>query len=392
MHILTFNIMRSFIFLVGLVSASPAVLRPRQHDGHGSSPMSTSALPQAPSSVWSPVKAETLKPQDTRPGVKRVRYTIGPFKLNPSGYKRQMYEGQMDPNSDVFKGPLTGIPKNIVVLQTNSSFINEDGSPADIANGLYNHHFIVADANKMGPSPLKCIDGGANNTTPKNMGLLMGASEANKDMIFSSSKNLTTGFIVGANDTVIVSAELVNYNNATKTVYLQSELEFQNVTSDALDTNFFQFDINMCNPAKPDLVAPPGQKKWSVTSKKVEVAQNGYILFRRGHMHDGGESVELRLNDKPVCISTAHYGGELGTATINGETWETISRMEPCLDPVQVKVGDFLTVTGNFDLAAHKSRQHSHGSGMGEQMALMTKAFKHIINQCWHLSMLWTSC
>jgi hypothetical protein len=70
-------------------------------------------------------------------------------------------------------------------------------------------------------------------------------------------------------------------------------------------------------------------------------------------MHDGGTRVSLYVNGKHVCTSRAIYGAEGGRISVNGQTWETISKMTECLDPIPVKAGDVLKVEGGYDTISH---------------------------------------
>jgi hypothetical protein len=74
----------------------------------------------------------------------------------------------------------------------------------------------------------------------------------------------------------------------------------------------------------------------------------------QAHVHDGGISVALILNGKRVCTSKAIYGGDKGTASVDGEKWETIQGYEPCTQPIELKVGDQLHVEAIYDLKAHR--------------------------------------
>jgi hypothetical protein len=301
--------------------------------------------------TYKPVSIVQLKPIDTRPGVKRVRITFGPFELKPASVKRPQTAGKMDPNSDTFSGLASGIPSGLV-LSNNHTLTYKDGSVADVVNGVYNHHLMYVDVNKVGSSPIKCAEG--NGTTLPDMGLLMGASEANRDLQFSPGKDFDAGFFLSKSDWVMLSAEIVNYTNETKQIYSVTDFEYiETPPKKALDTTMSIFDIDMCSTGNKSIEAPHGHTKWSAKSKKVQMTKNGYILFRRGHMHDGGDAVEFLLNGKQICNSKAIYGGEATTTTIDGKSWQTISKMEACFEPVKVKVGDTLEVAAHFDLQKH---------------------------------------
>jgi hypothetical protein len=61
----------------------------------------------------------------------------------------------------------------------------------------------------------------------------------------------------------------------------------------------------------------------------------------RGHMHDGGDKMLLSVNDNVVCESTPQYRDR--------ELWS----MSSCGGPVEVKKGDYLTLTSIYDVPKH---------------------------------------
>jgi hypothetical protein len=285
------------------------------------------------------------------PGTKKIRFTYGPLDLKPANVKRPPATGKMDPNSDQFMGVVTGVPTGVLVIATNSSLTYEDGSVADVVNGVYNHHLIFADAKRNGPTPFECVDGG---TTIPDMGLLMGASEANRDLHFYNDGKIKTGFKLDKNDPITLSAELVNYTNDTKKVYTITDFEYMEIQpADARHISMQVFDITTCNANLKDARAPAGETKWSLTSKKAQFTKPGYIFHRRAHMHDGGKNVEIFVNGKQICDSKATYGGDGTTTKVDGKEWTTISNMASCTDPVKVETGDSLQIIAHFDLDAH---------------------------------------
>jgi hypothetical protein len=312
-----------------------------------------------------------LAPLSKEPGAKRFRVWIGPLELKPANTKRASKPGKMDPNSDQFMGTVTGLPSGLV-LNTNSSLKYADGGVADVVNGVYNHHLMFVDMSKMGTSPIKCQ--GAGSTAP-NMGMLMGASEANRDLQFSvPDSEVLTGFKLGKNDIIMLNGELVNYTNQTKQIYAVSDMEIiETVPAQALDASMQIFNIDQClGKAEP---MPTNKIKWSLQSGKATISQEGYLMYRRGHMHDGGVNVDFKLNGKSICNSKAIYGGADQTTIIDGKAWATISRMESCSSPIKVVKGDVIDISANFDLEKYPARKHSHGSGMGENMGLVTFIF-----------------
>jgi hypothetical protein len=86
------------------------------------------------------------------------------------------------------------------------------------------------------------------------------------------------------------------------------------------------------------------------------------MMDLEGHMHNGGDSVELILNDKTVCLSKAEYAiansKSQGRSSIGGMrkrdgpgvVGEIISKIYKCTQPVAIKKGDRLKVKTNYDL------------------------------------------
>jgi hypothetical protein len=298
--------------------------------------------------LWKPYKVEVLQAPDPKTGIKKIRMTYGPYDLKPASFKRPSSPNKMDPNSDQFTGIITGLPTGSMILETNSTLTYADGSIADVVNGVYIHHLIVFDQSKTTNSPIKCLNNG---TTTPDLGLLMGASEANRDLVFKSASKLPTAFKVDKNDVVMLSAEIVNYKEEPKKVFSVSDIEYiEGVNPDTIHTSLHVFDVLTCNPNTVNLAAPHGKSKYTAKSQVVQIQKDGFILTSRGHMHDGGESVNLLLNGKIICKSIAIYGGNSTTTTIDGKKWSTISKMESCSKPVRVKIGDLLEVTADFDL------------------------------------------
>jgi hypothetical protein len=59
-------------------------------------------------------------------------------------------------------------------------------------------------------------------------------------------------------------------------------------------------------------------------------------------MHNGGDRMELFVNDKEVCVSRARY-------TADG----VISGMSFCDTEIPVKKGDYLSMKSVYDLTKH---------------------------------------
>jgi hypothetical protein len=78
-------------------------------------------------------------------------------------------------------------------------------------------------------------------------------------------------------------------------------------------------------------------------SGKMPILADATIIWARGHLHQGGEKMDLAVNDKIVCTSLPEY-----------DTLGVITTMSLCPKPIPVKKGDYLTVSSKYDLSQHK--------------------------------------
>jgi hypothetical protein len=70
-------------------------------------------------------------------------------------------------------------------------------------------------------------------------------------------------------------------------------------------------------------------------------------------MHDGGDSVIAFVNGKKICTSTATYGSAGAQTIVDGKKWTTISKMSECIEPLELKKGDNITIEATYDNVAH---------------------------------------
>lgn len=110
--------------------------------------------------------------------------------------------------------------------------------------------------------------------------------------------------------------------------------------------------------------------------------------MHRGHLHDGGDHIVLKVNDKVVCDSKAIYSKDTRGPGASGhshgrrsaesptrpaeENWEVITEMTQCTEPVAVRKGDNLSMTSFYDGVKHPPRptkdttgQHVEADEMG---------------------------
>ena len=97
-----------------------------------------------------------------------------------------------------------------------------------------------------------------------------------------------------------------------------------------------------CGSTKSIKADPNGPS--NTTSGKFRFFGDGYLINGKGHLHDGGVSMDLSINGKYVCSSNAIYGGEGNTVTKGNSTWETIAGMSICPGPIEIKDGELIKI------------------------------------------------
>jgi hypothetical protein len=103
------------------------------------------------------------------------------------------------------------------------------------------------------------------------------------------------------------------------------------------------------------------------------------IILFRGHLHDGGDHILLKVNDKVVCDSKAVYSKDTRGAGASGhshsrrsadpptapaeENWEVITSMTQCTRPVRVRAGDKISMVSFYDGVKHPPRPTKDNKG-----------------------------
>jgi Stress up-regulated Nod 19 len=254
---------------------------------------------------------------------------------------------------------LEGFPKNTYILRTNSTLQYEDGTLATLANDVYNHHVQIFDIGKITDKLFQCgkIDPTRPSYGMKIPGSYFGGSASDgAPSIFNTPDGMfNSGYFLGKQSKVIMSAELINYAKESKNIYAVTEIDYlPGDTPGMMDTSVGIMTVNQCDLIpNPFLQSPVGKKMFDMKSKDITILQDGFMLSRRGHMHDGGTGMVLKINDKVVCDSKAEYGGSGTFKGENGKDVQALSGMKECNDPVPVKKGDRLSIEAYFDLEKH---------------------------------------
>jgi hypothetical protein len=215
-----------------------------------------------------------------------------------------------------------------------------DGKLANVSNGVYVHHILT---NAMGSQPafVKSLMAG--------MGAgFVGAGDDNGNTPFlyaPRDASLESGFWISPTDRFSAQLVLVNYNNAPKTVYVNYDLEYM--------TGHVGKRVKSSLISASGIGSPKTSRTGAVntTSSAMPFTESGHIILAKGHLHDGGSAMYLKISGKTNfnCISKATYGGK-----IHGTDAETISDMSDCNKaPIKVNQGDTMTMTAEYDLKSH---------------------------------------
>ncbi|QDS68553.1 hypothetical protein FKW77_010920 [Venturia effusa] len=347
------------------------------------------------------------------PAATRAIYMYGPFKLPASnathGKTGFSTSGiKLDPNSDTPGGAIEPPCKDCTVHKAVANFAYKDGKQADVANGVYTHHIIVADLSgktQLNPPvfPPRCKNGAMISSVPPMTG--MGPKAAGGTSTPATTKPATgsmagmshgrarrsaplskrqmgmsvfvggggsmgsgnpfsarpgspvkSGYWIGKGGRMQLTSEIVNYDPVEKELYLTIDMEWTpGKAADMLDVGMGALSANGCSDKDQGILHPPKDKPVTYKGEEWMVIDNGYFMNWTPHIHDGGVNIKVFLNDAQICEARAIYGSEGGaTASLDGSKWETITGYTPCDKPVAIKRGDKVRMTSEYDLTKHR--------------------------------------
>jgi hypothetical protein len=245
---------------------------------------------------WSakPMKFEYVKPE-IDPTAKKTVMRYGPFTLMGQKYNRTTIPLIMDPKADMILRTLKGLPDNAAILSGRLDTVFEDGSKADISKGIYIHHLLIADVGKN-TAPFAFCPGGHNQKDLVSWGashvvesIGAGLIQSGNDQVGSLNVYATTkgemksAFLTGWDDTFVMEAEIVNYNQENTTVYFTMETEFlPEKPTGYLDSSTVIFSATGC--AAPSYHPPPTSKQYNLTSDGFKMTNDGWVINSRGHL------------------------------------------------------------------------------------------------------------
>jgi hypothetical protein len=198
----------------------------------------------------------------------------------------------MDPAGTSWFQLADGIPRDITVLKTNTTVVYEDGTRADISNGVYDHHTFMVDVDRQNPKWYSCGGKAVSDTWDvySNPGgsLLFGGSEDKYGSYYTTpTGNVRSGFYIGPKDRLAMNGDLINYTNETKYVYTMNEIEYiPGKLGDGGEASMYVMVPGQCSGGF-GITLPQFQKEkvFSMKGSGFTVIESGKILAFRGHLH-----------------------------------------------------------------------------------------------------------
>jgi len=169
----------------------------------------------------------------------------------------------------------TGFPSDITILRGLVSLKYENGTIANVKNGVYNHHTVFVDTAKRPIAVSSCPGKAAHPAVPVSVMVATG-EDGNIYHYAPEDPSFSGGYNVGKSDGIWFTAEIVNYWNVKKQVYAIAEIDYvpgiakMDVTSETLS-------VTQCD-GSVGIRPPPGQKKFSMESKPMKVEHDGNIF------------------------------------------------------------------------------------------------------------------
>jgi hypothetical protein len=251
-------------------------------------------------------------------------------------------------------------PKDITVLQAQSEVQTKDFRRAEAADKIYNHHNVFIQLNKNSPEVYGCkgkpLKSQASSFKPTV--LTAGADEKGQMEYYAKlDDKLKSSYYLDKARPLINMIDVVNYAPQDQIVYTSTELEYlEGKPAGYVDAILHDIEPGICGGANGNAVhAPKGVNKFTVNATGIEALRSGYIVNMRAHMHDGGVSINMKINGKEACVSKALYGGPGHMSEgPDGKKWESLRETTDC-GSLKVNKGDQIEFQATYDLDLHPS-------------------------------------
>jgi len=280
----------------------------------------------------------------------RVLQRFGPVTLKGRGSSAD--SGQQDLR---FRIPSAGFCKSCTVLKGNIALQNLDGSPGVPKNGsgVYIHHILTTSSKRS--TSFWAGNGGCRPMLDGLGAKFVGSGEDNNNVpvwYTTQDGSHTGGFHINSMDSFSMEADLVSLNAAESKIYITIDMEYLPGIVGG-DTRESLVDVSWCGGER---VKAPTNGVGRAKSGTWKFTDSGIITVAKGHMHAGGDKVQVYINNKLACESKAAYDSTKGSGAIAG--------MSLC-PQMPVKSGDSLYFNVIYDATKHPLRHETHGFGQG---------------------------
>jgi hypothetical protein len=170
----------------------------------------------------------------------------------------------------------------------------------------------------------KVVDGNCGSAKIDNM-MMIGNERSMNGYALPGAK-IKSGYKLHPEDTFILQAELMNLLDKEQWVWMTIAYEIlDGHAPDYKDGRMLWMSIGPLSmscpghkikspwgPTNLTLAQQPKAEVFSEHSFPWKAPRDGFILATGGHMHDGGETLEIFQNDKVICTSAPTYTKEAG--------------------------------------------------------------------------------
>jgi hypothetical protein len=237
----------------------------------------------------------------------------------------------MDPNGQ--GGMLRigqGMCSKCTLLSAHFRLVKTDGSEATPKDGVYIHHMTSFLSPKTSSNPIggSSVGGGMGGA----YFIDRGEDSGQTDTVFTSKDGkFNSGYHVNGQPSITVSYDFVNYETTAKQIHLELEYEYVDGIQ-GLDAGHTLKSVT----GSPQLHGKS-------TSMPMSVNRATTIMWARGHLHSGGDSMTLKVNGAVKCVSKPTYDSD-----------GVITAMSLCPDEISLKAGDSMVIESVYDTNKHK--------------------------------------
>jgi len=346
------------------------------------------------------IKAVQEEPATQFPHAKRKKIRMGPYRLpstNESNVQSVLFNSPG--MTDIFKfDELKPCDSDTCVLLTMRAGLEyADGKDANTDTGSWLHHTVLINTGPGVKEP-NC------NIWPIE-DLFQSGNERQYSGFALNTSSMKTGYQIKKEDKFLFVTELMNMNEEPKWVWLTMSYEYldgpqpdvhpAHMLYQTIGTGC-QVNKGQKNPfgnsnISETAIPHKGLDKFSESSFPWTSPYDGTVIAAGGHLHDGGEDVQIFVNGDVICDSRAIYGkggaesggmrkrrpshvrrhvrrqdegmedmpgmgGESEGGHSHGSTGdgqEHVVRMDDCSVGKPLKKGDKLWLTVNYDFTKH---------------------------------------